>query len=95
MGRHPKSGHVDADDANTIDFFRKYLQRHARGRGHAEVDHHDRVVQGRVRELEDGLTDVLKQFAGHQGLRIERHVTDAPARAIKVGRERQAIDAAG
>ena len=68
MGGDAKAWHVDADDANAVDLFGQYLQRHTAGGGHAQVDDHDGVVQGRVGLLVHGFTDVFKQFAGDQGL---------------------------
>ena len=95
MGRHAEARHVDADDAHAVDLIRQQIERHARGRRHAEIGDDDGVVKRGIGELEDGFADVLEQFAGDQRLRIERHVTDRAPRAIEMRGERQAIDAAG
>ena len=95
MGGNAEAGHVDADDAHTIDLFRQQVQRHA-GRGrHAEVDDNDSVVIGRLRGLEHRIADVLVELATHERLGIEGHVADAAARTIEARGEGQAIDAAG
>ena len=94
MGGNTEARHVDADDADAVDFLRQQLQRHARSSRNAEIGDDDGVVVFRLREVEHRLADVLEQLARHQRLGIERHITNAAARAIEVRREGQAIDAA-
>ena len=55
----------------------------------------DRVVERGVGELEDRVADVLEQLAGDQRLGVERDVADGPPRAVEMGGEGQAVDAAG
>ena len=95
MGRHAKTRHVDADDANAVDFLRQEPQRHAGSRRHAEVRDHDRVVMLGVRELEHGFADVLEQLAGHKRFGIERHIAHGALGAVEMRREGQAVNAAG
>ena len=95
MRGHAKARHVDADDAHAVDVLGQQLQRHAAGRGHAQVDDDHRVVQRRVSLLEDGFADVLEQLARDQALAVERHVAHGAARTVEVGGEGQAVHAAG
>ena len=66
MSRHTKTGHVDADDANAVNFFGQDLQWHAAGGGHAQIDDDNGVVQRGVSLLEDCFANVFKQLAGYQ-----------------------------
>ena len=95
MRGHAETGHVDADDAHAVDLLGQQLQRHAAGRGHAQVDDDDAVVQGRVGLLVHRLADVLEQLAGDQRFAVEGHVADAAPRAVEMRGEGQPVDAAG
>ena len=95
MGRHAEARHIDADDADAVDFLGQQLQRHARRGGHAKIGDDHRVVKLGIGHLEDRLADVLEQLAGDQGFGIERHIADGAARAVEMRGEGQAIDAAG
>lgn len=59
MGRDTKAGDVDAHDADAVDFAWQHAERHARGRGDAEVGDDDGVELLRIRHLVHGLDDVL------------------------------------
>ena len=37
----------------------------------------------RIREFEDRIANIFKEFAGYECFRIERHITDAATRAKK------------
>ena len=95
MRRNTKAGDVNADDAHTVDLARQKAERHAGRGGNAEVDHHDRVDFFWIGQVMDGLADILEQLSGDQRFRIERHIANRAARAIKMRNEGQAIDAAG
>jgi hypothetical protein len=43
MRRHPKAGHIDADDAHALNFLGQQLQRDATGGGHTQVDDDDGI----------------------------------------------------
>jgi hypothetical protein len=64
--RHTKTGHVDADDAHTVDLFGQELQRHTAGGGHAQVDDDDGVDLLGVGLGVHRIADVFKQFARDQ-----------------------------
>jgi hypothetical protein len=93
---HAEAGHIDADDAHAVDGLGQQLQRHAAGRGHAQVDddHRCRTWPGRPACMH-GVADVLEQLAGDQAFAVEGHVAHAAARAVEMRGEGQAVDAAG
>jgi hypothetical protein len=95
MGGHTKTGHVDADDAHTVDLFGQQLQWHTAGGGHTQVDDDHGVDLFRVGLGMHRITDVFKQLAGDQRLRVEGHITHATARTVKMRGEREAVHAAG
>ena len=95
MGGHTKPWHIDANDANTVDFFGQQLKRHTTGGGHTQVDDDDAVKLLRVRLSVNRLTNVLEQFAGHQGFGIEGHIAHGSASTIEMRGEGETVHAAG
>jgi hypothetical protein len=95
MGRHAETRHVDANDAHAVDLLREQIERHAGGSRHAQIDHHHGVVIGGFGGLENRVADILEKLAFDERFRIERHVADGAAGAVKMRREGQPINAAG
>ena len=93
VGGHPKTRHIDADDAHAIDLFGQQLQGHTAGGGYAQIDDDDGVKLGWVGLGMDRVADVLKQFAGDQGLGVEGDITHGAARTVEMRGEGQAIHA--
>ena len=95
MGGNAKTGHIDTDDAHTVDFPGQQLQRHAAGGRYTQVDDDDGVQLVRIGLVVDRLTDVFEQLAGNQRLGVERHITHAAAGAVEMAGECETVDAAG
>ncbi len=95
MGGDAEAGHVDADDAHAVDDLRQHLQRHAGSRRHAQIGDDNGVVFFRIGHFVDGVADVLEQLAGHEAFAVERHVAHRAPCTVEVGREGQAVNAAG
>ena len=95
MGGDAETGHIDAHDPDPVDLIGKQPKRHARCCGNAQVRHHDGVIAFRIGHVVDRFADILEQLAGDQRLRIERHITDRPARAVEMRHKGQPIDATG
>ena len=92
MGRHPESGHVDAENTHAVELFGQETQGYAGGGRHAEVDHHDGIVVIRIGELEYRLAHVLEERTRDQGLRVEGHITDRATCAVEMGGKGQTVD---
>ena len=82
--RHTKTGYIDTDDANAVDFFGQQLQGHTTGCGHTQVDDDNAIECFWVGLLVHRIADVFKQFACDQCFRIERHITDGAAGADRL-----------
>ena len=95
VGRYTKTGHINTNDAHTVDLFGQQLQRHAAGGGDTQVDDHDGIELRRVCLGVHRLADVFEQLAGDQGLGAEGYIAHTAARTVKMRCESQSVDAAG
>ena len=93
--RHAEARNIYADDAHAINLLGQEPQGNPGSCRHAEIDDDDGVVFFGIGKLEDGLANVFEKLARHQCFRIERHISDRAAGAVKMRGESQSIDAAG
>ncbi len=95
MGGHAKAGHIDTDNAHTVNLFGQQIKGHAGGGRYAQVNYHYGIVFIGIGELVYGLTDVLEQLSCNQGFRVKRHVAHSAPGAVEVGGEGQPVNATG
>ena len=84
MRRHTEAWHINADNSHAVNFFWQNLQRHTRGRRHAQIGDDYCIVFFRVSQFEYCVANVFEQFTSNQCLGIERHVTHTAPRTVKM-----------
>ena len=66
MSGHTKTGNIDTNNANAVNFFWEQIQWHTGGCRDAEVDNDHRIILIRISKFVDRFTDVLKELARDQ-----------------------------
>ena len=95
VSRHAEARNINSNNPDPVDRLWKKSQRYPGGRGHAEVGHHDGIVERRIGRALHRLLDVFKELARDQRFRVKGHVAYGAPRAIKMRGEGEAINAAG